>query len=203
MDYGKVRLAYSNVGISPGVYSNRAYYNSPLIADGMTNGFSFPYLGQAGFAISEEAVAPDFKPERNEGYEAGLEMKFCRDRLGFDLTYYQQTSSDLLISQPIDPTSGYSYYYNNIGKMRNTGIEFGLYGTVLKSKDFNWDARVNWSKNDNEVLELAEGVTELSIGSAFSAPQSYAIVGQPFGVMYAQKYQRSVQTTPGRTGIYP
>lgn len=190
VDYGKVRFAYSNVGISPGVYSNRAYYTSPIIADGMTNGFSFPYLGQAGFVISEQAVAPDFKPERNEGYEAGLEMKFFKDRLGFDFTYYQQTSSDLLISQPIDPTTGYSYYYNNIGKMRNTGIEFGLYGNIIKSKDFNWGTRVNWSKNQNEVLELAEGVTELSIGSAFAAPQSFAIVGQPFGVMYSQKFQR-------------
>lgn len=190
VDYGKVRFAYSNVGISPNVYSNRAYYLSPLIADGLTNGFSFPYLGQAGFAISNEAVAPTFKPERNEGYEFGLEMRFLKNRFGFDFTYYQQTSSDLLISQPIDPTTGYAYYYNNVGKMRNTGIELGVNGTVVKSKDFNWNAAVNFSTNDNEVLELADGVTELSIGSAFSAPQSYAIVGEPFGVMYAQKLVR-------------
>ncbi|WP_343536648.1 SusC/RagA family TonB-linked outer membrane protein [Sphingobacterium thalpophilum] len=192
VSYGKVRLAYSNVGISPSVYSDRAYYTVPNVADGMT-GFSFPYLGQTGFAISSVAVAKSFVPERNKGYEAGLEMKFLQNRLGFDFTYYQQKSSDLLISQPIDPTSGYQNFYNNIGKMKNTGYELSITGHVLKSDNFNWHATVNWSKNENEVTELAEGVERLSIGTAFSAPQSYAIVGQPFGVLYAQKFKRNDQ----------
>ncbi|MEZ0453905.1 SusC/RagA family TonB-linked outer membrane protein [Sphingobacterium thalpophilum] len=190
LNYGKVRFAYSNVGISPNVYSDRSYYTVPTIADGMTNGFSFPYFGQAGFAKSNVQVAEEFRPERNKGYEAGLEMKFFNSRLGLDFTYYQQHSSDLLISQPIDPTSGYAYYYNNVGAMKNTGYEVGLTGHVFKSDNFNWHTTVNWSKNENEVTELAEGVEQMSIGSAFSAPQSYAIVGQPFGVLYAQKFKR-------------
>ncbi|WP_312332102.1 SusC/RagA family TonB-linked outer membrane protein [Sphingobacterium sp.] len=193
VSFGKIRLAYSNVGISPSVYSDRAYYTVPTIADGMTNGFSFPYLGQTGFAISSVAVAKSFKPERNVGYEAGLEMKFLQNRLGFDFTYYQQKSSDLLLSQPIDPTTGYANYYNNIGKIKNTGVELSVNGHIVKSENFNWNATVNWSKNNNEVYELAEGVEKLSIGSAFSSPQSYAIVGQPFGVIYAQKFQRNDQ----------
>ncbi|MFD2906978.1 SusC/RagA family TonB-linked outer membrane protein [Sphingobacterium anhuiense] len=192
VNFGKVRLAYSNVGISPTAYSDRAYYTVPTVADGMT-GFSFPYLGQTGFAISSVAVSPSLGPERNVGYEAGLEMKFLQNRLGFDFTYYQQKSSDLLISQPIDPTSGYENYYNNIGEIKNTGYELALNGHVYKSDNFNWHATLNWSKNNNEVTELAEGVDKLSIGSAFSAPQSYAIVGEPFGVLYAQKFQRNAQ----------
>lgn len=191
LNYGKLRFAYSNVGISPNVYSDRAYFTVPTIADGMTNGFSFPYLGQTGFAMTNVAVAGEFKPERNQGYEAGLELKFLNSRIGVDFTYYQQHSSDLLITQPIDPTTGFAYYYNNIGKMKNTGYEVSLTGHVVKSENFNWNTAVNWSKNENEVTELAEGVTQLSIGSAFSAPQSYAIVGQPFGVLYAQKFKRS------------
>ena len=191
LNYGKVRFAYSNVGISPNVYSDRAYFTVPTIADGMTNGFSFPYLGQTGFAMSNVTVANEFRPERNKGYEAGLELKFLNNRIGLDFTYYQQHSSDLLITQPIDPSTGFAYYYNNIGAMKNTGYELGLTGHVVKSDQFNWNTTINWSKNENEVTELAEGVTELSIGSAFSAPQSYAIVGQPFGVLYAQKFKRS------------
>ncbi len=74
--------------------------------------------------------------------------------------------------------------------MKNTGYEVGLTGHVFKSDNFNWHTTVNWSKNENEVTELAEGVEQMSIGSAFSAPQSYAIVGQPFGVLYAQKFKR-------------
>ncbi|WP_286861112.1 MULTISPECIES: SusC/RagA family TonB-linked outer membrane protein [Sphingobacterium] len=193
LNYGKVRFAYSNVGISPNVYSDRSYFTVPTIADGMTNGFSFPYAGQAGFAKSNVQVAEEFRPERNKGYEAGLEMKFFNNRLGLDFTYYQQHSSDLLISQPIDPTSGYAYYYNNVGAMKNTGYEVGITAHVVKTEKFNWHTTVNWSKNENEVTELAEGVDKMSIGSAFSAPQSYAIVGQPFGVLYAQKFKRNAE----------
>ncbi|PUV21728.1 SusC/RagA family TonB-linked outer membrane protein [Sphingobacterium athyrii] len=200
LNYGKVRFAYSNVGISPNVYSDRSYFTVPTIADGMTNGFSFPYAGQAGFAKSNVQVAEEFRPERNKGYEAGLEMKFFNNRLGLDFTYYQQHSSDLLISQPIDPTSGYAYYYNNVGAMKNTGYEVGITGHVVKAEKFNWHTTLNWSKNENEVTELAEGVDKMSIGSAFTAPQSYAIVGQPFGVLYAQKFKRNAE---GRVLINP
>lgn len=193
VNFGKVRLAYSNVGISPKVYSDRTYFTSPLIADGMTNGYSFPYMGQLGFAIENEFIAENLKPERNVGYEAGLEMKFLNNRLGFDFTYYQQRSSNLLISMPVDPSSGFAYYYNNFGKMKNSGIEVTLNGHIVKSDNFNWNATLNWSKNENEVTELAPGVDKLSIGDAFSSPQSFAIVGQPFGAIYAQKFQRNTQ----------
>ncbi|WP_207421655.1 SusC/RagA family TonB-linked outer membrane protein [Desertivirga brevis] len=190
VSYGKVRFAYSNVGISPSVYADRTYYSTPTIADGMTNGFSFPYFGQTGFAISNVISGFGLVPERNIGKEAGLEMKFLNERIGLDLTYYNQTSKDLLLSQPVASSSGFAYKYNNIGKIRNQGLEIGLSGDVIKTKDFNWNAVVNWSKNKNEVLELAPGVTELQVGSGFSDPQSFAIVGKPFGVFYMSKFQR-------------
>ncbi|MFD1629672.1 SusC/RagA family TonB-linked outer membrane protein [Pseudopedobacter beijingensis] len=190
LSYGKVRFAYSNVGISPDVYTDRTYYTTPFIADGMTNGFSFPYLGQVGYSMNEELNADGLKPERNTGYEMGLELQFFKNRLGFDGTYYHQKSKDLLISQPVDPATGYAYYYSNVGEMENKGIEIGLRGDIIKKKDFGWSMNVNWSKNKSNVLELAPGVEKLSIGSAFASPQSYAIVGNPFGVLYATAYKR-------------
>ncbi|WP_207429578.1 SusC/RagA family TonB-linked outer membrane protein [Pedobacter sp. SYSU D00535] len=193
LSYGKVRLAYSNVGIAPGVYDDRTYFTTPTIADGMTNGFSFPYMGQNGYAISNVISGFGLVPERNIGREVGLELKFLNGRIGLDATYYNQTSRDLLITQPVASTSGFAYKYNNIGKIRNTGVELGLNGDVFKGKDFAWNAAVNWSTNDNEVLELAPGVTELSVGSGFSDPQSFAIVGKPFGVFYMAKFQRDAQ----------
>jgi TonB-linked SusC/RagA family outer membrane protein len=189
VSYGKVRFAYSNVGISPGVYADRTYYSTPLIADGMTNGFSFPYQGQNGYAISSTLYGLGLVPERNVGLEAGLDMRFLDGRIGLDATYYEQKSTDLLISQPVAPTSGFEYKFNNIGKLRNRGIELGINGDIFRGP-FSWNAAVNWSKNTSEVLELAAGVTEVSVGSGFSDPQSFAIVGKPFGVFYGAKFSR-------------
>lgn len=190
--YGKVRFAYSNVGISPGVYNIGSYYTVPFIADGFTNGLNFPYLGQyPGYALSSTLLAKELVPERNAGFEAGLDLKFLNNRIGFEGTFYNQTSKNLLIQQPVNASSGFQSYYHNIGKMRNRGVELALNADVVKNDDFNWNLNVNWSKNVNKVLELAPGVTKLQLGSGFSDPFSYAIVGKPFGVLYGTKFLRN------------
>lgn len=190
LSFGKIRLAYANVGISPNVYQDRTYYSAPFIADGMTDGFGFPYLGQSGYAISNVLSGFDLKPERNIGKEIGIELKFFNGRLNFDGTYYNQTSKDLLIEQPVAPSSGYAYKYVNIGEIQNLGLELGLNGDIIKTRDLTWNMAVNWSKNKNEVKKLAPGVSELAVGSGFVNPQSYAIVGEPYGVFYGTKFLR-------------
>ncbi|MDB5010117.1 MAG: hypothetical protein JWQ06_906 [Mucilaginibacter sp.] len=198
ISYGKVRFAYSNVGISPQPYLNRAYYAIPFIADGYTNGLGFPYpdasgAGHTGYGISSQVPGLNLKPERNEGLETGLEMRFLDNRIGFDLTLYQQTSHDLLIAQPVSPSSGFQTYFHNIAQIRNRGIELGVNATPVKIKDFNWNIAVNWSKNENVVQKLAPGVTEFAVGNFFSQPQSFAIVGKPFGALYGYAFQRDAK----------
>ncbi len=190
LSYGKIRLAYANVGISPLTYTDRTYFEVPFVADGYTNGLSFPYDNQPGYAISNELKNGDLKPERNIGKEIGLELIFFKGRLNIDATYYNQTSKDLLIHQPIAPSSGFQYKYVNIGEVRNTGIELGINGDIIKKSNFTWNMAVNWSKNNNEVLKLAPNVDKITVGSGFVTPQSYAIVGQPFGVLFGTKFQR-------------
>lgn len=196
--YGKVRVAYSNVGISPAPYRSQLFYSVPFIADGYTNGLSFPYpdangTSHNGYAINSRVPAQQLLPERNEGIETGLEMRFLDNRLGFDLTLYQQTSHDLLIDQPIAPSSGFQTYYHNIAKIRNKGIELSITGTPIKTDNFSWDITANWSKNVNTILKLAPGVTQFPIGNYFAEPQSYAIVGKPFGALYGYAFQRDAK----------
>ena len=190
LSFGKIRLAYANVGISPNIYQDKTYYTVPSIADGMTNGLSFPYNSQPGYAISNTISGFDLKPERNIGKEVGLELNFLQGRITFEGTYYNQTSKDLLISQPVAPSSGFEYKYYNIGKIRNIGLELSSTAKIVDTKKFKWEMNVNWSKNKNKVLQLAPNVTEISVGSGFTTPKSYAIVGEPFGVFYGVKFQR-------------
>jgi TonB-linked SusC/RagA family outer membrane protein len=190
ISYGKIRFAYANVGISPSVYNDKTYYTVPSVADGMTNGLSFPYNNQPGYAISNTISGFDLKPERNIGKEVGLELNFLENRITFEGTYYNQTSKDLLISQPVAPSSGFQYKYYNIGKIRNTGLELSASAKIVELRKFKWNISANWSKNKNKVLQLAPNVTEIAVGSGFTTPKSYAIVGEPFGVFYGVKFQR-------------
>lgn len=191
--FGKLRLAYAQAGIEPQPYSANTYFTSPLYTDGYTDGYSFPYLGFPGFGYSQLNILgnPDLKPERQTGYEVGVDLKFWNGRIDLDATYYNQTSSDILLVKPIASTSGYSYVYDNAGEMVNQGIEIMLNADIIKKKDFTWNVGANFSKNENEVTKLADGVTEIEIETGFGDPGAYAIVGQPYGVLYGSQWQYS------------
>jgi hypothetical protein len=75
--------------------------------------------------------------------------------------------------------------------MENRGIEMVLGGTPIKSDKFTWEVNVNWASNRNKVLQLAPGVDEINIEAAFASNGSYAIVGEPYGVLYGSRWRRN------------
>lgn len=188
--FGKIRAAYAQAGIEPQPYSANTYFIPPLYTDGFTDGYSFPYLGQSGFGYSQLNTLgnPDLKPERLTGTEAGLELKFWKGRIDFDMTVYKQESSDILLVKPIASTSGFSYVYDNAGAMVNKGIELTLNADIVKKKDLTWNIGGNFSKNENEVTQLADGVDEIEIEAGFGDPGAYVIVGQPYGLLYGSQW---------------
>lgn len=193
LSFGKLRVSSASVGISPQPYTSKTYYMSSIFTDGFTDGISFPYLGQNGFGYSSLSVLgnADLKTEKLTGNEVGLDLRFLNGRVNLDFTYYIQKSSDILVTRPIAPSSGFRFVETNAGEMENKGIELVLSGDPVKYKGFNWNITVNFSKNKNEVTKLADGVTEIDIETAFSSVSAFAIVGEPYGVLYGTKWQRS------------
>lgn len=188
--FGKIRASYAQAGIEPQPYSASTYYTSPLYTDGFTDGYSFPYLGQSGFGYSQLNILgnPDLLPERLTGTEIGLELKFWKGRIDLDANVYKQESSDILLVKPIASTSGFSYVYDNAGAMVNKGIELTLNADIVKKKDLTWNIGGNFSKNENEVTQLADGVDEIEIEAGFGDPGAYVIVGQPYGLLYGSQW---------------
>jgi TonB-linked SusC/RagA family outer membrane protein len=187
--FAKVRASYAQSGIAPSPYSSTTYYQQPTYTDGYTNGLTSPYLGNNAYAIGNVLGSPGLGPERVTGNEFGADLRFFSGRLNLDVTYYSQKTEGILLPRPIAPSSGYRNLYSNYGKMSNQGWEIVLTATPLKTKDLRWDISINWQKNVSKVLELAPGVDEINIETAFPDLGSYAIVGQPYGAFYGTKWQ--------------
>ncbi len=201
--FGKVRASYASVGKAPGVYTNKNYYAVPLIADGWTNGFGFPYNGNPAYALSSTLNAPNLVPERTNEMEFGTDIRFFDSRVTLDATYYTRKTTNVLLFQPVAASTGYSSEYTNAGEIDNHGVELALGLVPVKIKDFSWEIMTNWSRNISEVTKLANGVTQYSIESGFTGIGSYAIVGQPYGVFYGTDWQRNAagQLLIGANGI--
>lgn len=191
LNYGKLRLAFAQGGNSPSVYSTNTYYIVPSFADGMTDGNAFPFLGQNGYTLSRTLGNKDLKPEKSTEIEVGLDLKFFNNRIGFELTWYNKESKDILVSRPIAGSSGFQAIMSNSGKMRNRGVELVGNLVPIKLRKFEWRVDLNFTKNTNEVLELAPNVKEVSVEDAFTSIGSYAIKGEPYGVLYATKWERN------------
>jgi TonB-linked SusC/RagA family outer membrane protein len=190
-NFGKVRLAYAMAGINPDTYTSRTYFISPFLSDGFTDGISFPYLGQAGFGWDGTLGNSALEPELVTGYELGMDLRVLDGRLNLDMTLYRENSSNILVYRPIAPATGFVQFVSNSGKMYNQGIELVLDGDAVEVKDFTWNLAINFTLNRNEVTELAEGVDEINIEPAFNSMGSYAIVGEPYGVLYGTQWKKT------------
>lgn len=184
LSFGKARVSVAKIGKDARPYSTVTGYDlgSPL------NNNVIP------FYLSTQTGDPNLRPEFTTSYEGGLELKFLQNRLGIDITYYNNTSKDLIIPVKVPVTSGYDQIILNSGSIRNKGVEISLSGTPVQTRNFSWDARVNFTSNKNTVLSIYPDLTEIAIASQFgylsaSVTQKY-IPGYPVGALFGRTYQR-------------
>ena len=133
-------------------------------------------------ALAGQLANPDLRPELQRELEAGLEVSMFNNRFGIDLSLYDRTAKDQIVSRDLDPSTGYENTFINAGTVSNKGIELGLRVTPVRLKDFSWTLRANFTKNISKVEELPEGSEEILI-SGFSNLGNFAIKGEPYGVI--------------------
>jgi len=169
---GKFRLGYSTTGNGAPVFSVKNTFN-----------LGSPIGGQAIASLPGQNSNSQLKPETSDEFEVGLEMSFAKRRLGFDLSYYNKTSNDLITPVSISTATGFSSQVINAGTMENKGVELSLFGSPVKTNDFEWRVDVNWGKNENKVLALPQGLTNLLLGSFQGGVSINATVGEPYGTI--------------------
>ncbi|MCT4644231.1 MAG: SusC/RagA family TonB-linked outer membrane protein [Carboxylicivirga sp.] len=146
------------------------------------------YAGYQGFRVSNGLKNPDLKPSLSTSYEFGLESSFYNNRLSYEFTYYKTSTKDQIISIPLPQTSGFTSRVTNAGEIQNQGIEMTLRGSAIRNANWNWDIALNFSANRNEVISLAEGMTEYKLaGYGDSGEEIKAVVGKPVMGVYGYK----------------
>ena len=182
VDFAKLRFAYGRTGKDATAY---AVYDR-LVASAVTNpgypsvyNLSFPLGGVNSFTIANAAGNIDLKPELTDELEIGAEINLFDNRLGVDVSYYNKLTKGLIAGKPMDPATGYtSFLQTNIGDVRNSGVEFLLRVTPVKTNDFAWDIAYNFTKNNNKVERLEVDETFLS---GFGGIGIYAVEGKSLG----------------------
>ena len=167
LSFGKVRLGFAKVGNDTDPYQLYNTFSQYTNIDATTPGYRLPNTMQN----------PDLKPESTTSFEAGLEMSFFNNRLGFDVTYYQTNTKDEILPLSVSGTTGYIYKYVNSGEIENKGIEIGLHATPVKTRDFEWYTNLTLAHNKNKVKSLADGVDYYRITSAPFLVEIGAMVG--------------------------
>jgi len=172
-DYGKARVSYGIVGNAPDIYkANQSYIQNS------TSGYIYNMVDTR---VGNEAL----KPEKKFEWEFGLEGKFFGNRLGFDASFYTNRVQDQILATTIPGSAGGRSIYMNIGELKNKGFELAVYGTPIRTKDWNVELRSNISWNKNEVTKLADGIDKLEHWSeANGGAFLYSLVGRPMGDIY-------------------
>lgn len=177
LSFGKLRSGWAQISNGATPYSIANYYT-----------IGAPFQSVPSYSNATVANNPDLIPETKVSKEIGLEMRLFKNRLGFDLAFYEDLTRDLITPLQITTATGFSKQYINAGKIRNQGVELSLWATPIKSVNFSWDIKGNFSKNDNKLLSLYKDTQSQKLASAPFRVTLLAVVGEKYGQLYGNDF---------------
>ncbi|MCL1938798.1 MAG: SusC/RagA family TonB-linked outer membrane protein [Candidatus Azobacteroides sp.] len=152
LTYAKLRASYAKAGKDTEPYALRPYYHPE-------QSFTGPQS-----LLDNVLVDSNLVPEMNTSYEAGLEMKFFNNRLGFDFTIYRSLTKNQIMFIPHDKSTGYDRRRINAGNIQNQGLEFAFYSVPLRTKDWEVGLDFNMAHNLTTVKKLNPDVKYVDFG---------------------------------------
>lgn len=179
-NYGKLRGSYAIVGnTTPSLYfTNSEYQYGSFNGSAITNEFK------------AEVPPTNITPEKTYSWEFGLESRFLNGRLGFDLAYYTNKTTNQIITVPVAPSTGATGMKMNAGDIGNYGVELQVSGTPVETKNFSWEGVLNFAYTHNELLSLIDGMEDRLLGSPWSAANFKAVPGYASPSVFIRKWVR-------------
>ena len=142
----KLRAGYAQVGNDTDPY--QLYQTFDVPGQG--------YLGLTTLSAPSIKLNEDLKPEQVTSVEFGLEGSMLDNRLNFDISIYDKETTDMIFNVPVPAATGFQFFKENVGKVSNKGVEITLGGRIIQNSKMVWDSSLNYSKNENELLELID-----------------------------------------------
>lgn len=171
-----IRTSYGTTGnqdINTG-NSNRDWYPQMGLY-----GFGYNYLNKPGM-IPIQIYNPDLKWEQTAKFNVGIELGLF-EKVSLDLNYYSDRTTDMLFSVPVSRTTGYSTTLQNVGEMKNSGIEVLLGYNPVRTANFNWDMSLSLTHNKNKIVKLS---TEMPIEGTYTIREA----GRPYYSFKMKEY---------------
>ena len=189
IDFMKVRASYGTSATFPTGYpisSTLSLNTKDFRVDGVdviTN-TSGSQLGNTGL-----------KPELLEELEFGIEANLFDNRFSAEVSYFDRTTNDLIISQPLDPSTGYTSTSTNIGEISATGWEVDLNADWIRGDKFNWSTSLNYTTNQAIVVDLGQDTDQI-VYAGFGTRGNAAIPGLPLTSMIGTSVGRNSDGAP-------
>ena len=192
LTFGKIRASWAEVGKDANAYATNTYLVNP-IQYGSFTGVGNNYVKGNSF----------LKPEIQDAWEVGTELKFWNGRVGLDYTYYHSETRNQIASPRLSNANGSIMTSINSGSVINDGMEVAMNFIPVSTRDFSWDITLNWSYNRGRLGEFLEGVgmfypTDAQFGTirAASIPNG----GHFLGIVGTRYAREKVQTSTDAAG---
>ncbi|HKO17165.1 MAG TPA: SusC/RagA family TonB-linked outer membrane protein [Gemmatimonadaceae bacterium] len=172
----KLRGAVGESGKAPGAFDKLRTW-TPITGDENKPGFTPSNVGN-----------PDLGPERTRELEGGFDASALGGLIGTEFTYYNARTFDALIPVPRPPSGGFSNaQLQNVGEIRNSGVELQLNLALLRLRNFDWRLRANGNRMWNRAVDLGESAPGFPITEVYTGLNSWVKVGRPFPQYYGPK----------------
>ncbi len=180
LSYAKLRASWAKVGGSTSPYQLNGTY-LPSAFNGVTV-----------FRPASTLPPIGLKPEETKSYEIGADMRFWNNRISLDVTYYDQTTVNQILSVSTSSTTGYGASLLNAGEIENKGVELMVNAKILDNPSgLRWNMSVNWAKNKSRVNALYGDLEYYKIGGGGSGMTTRGIPGKEWGILWGLPYVRN------------
>ncbi len=142
------------------------------------------YNGQQQLAVAR-LENPNLRWESTVNYDAGIEMQLFKGRISTEIVYYNKQTSDVIMNVSIPVSIGFGSFYDNVGKIENSGLEFTLKTINARTKNFQWISNFNVARNWNKITSIGVYSPDAISGGT---NDTRVVVGEPVGTNFLVRY---------------
>lgn len=207
LSYGKVRFAWGEIPKALGTASQPfGAYRYPGAAYGVNQ---FKWNGNSLTSTPDVIVDPEISGSVVTQKDVGIELRFLKDRVGAEFTYWDGTEVAFPQSITINGATGYSSLLTNVGEIDKKGIEISLFAVPIRNENFDWRIGLTYSdliKNDIQEISKKYDIQRLNVAGVWGSTMPYMIhqEGMRWGQIFGNGIKRNEEGVPilNSNGLY-